>query len=71
MIAVNVNEEAALDGIYVIRSSLTGTEVSAEEAVRHYKALSQVERAFRSMKTMDLEIRPIRHYQENRVRTIC
>jgi transposase len=65
----NVNEEAALDGIYVIRSSLTGTELSAEEAVRHYKALSQVERAFRSMKTMDLEIRPIRHYQENRVRT--
>ena len=65
----NVNEEAALDGIYVIRSSLTGTEVSAEEAVRHYKALSQVERAFRSMKTLDLEIRPIRHYQENRVRT--
>ena len=66
---VNVNEEAALDGIYVIRSSLTGTEVSAEEAVRYYKSLSQVERAFRSMKTMALEIRPIRHYQENRVRT--
>lgn len=65
----NVNNEAALDGIYVIRSSLTGTELSADEAVRHYKALSQVERAFRSMKTMDLEIRPIRHYQENRVRT--
>ena len=64
-----VNEEASLDGIYVIRSSLTGTELSAEEAVRHYKALSQVERAFRSMKTMDLEVRPIRHYQENRVRT--
>lgn len=65
----HVDEEAALDGIYVIRSSLTGTEVSAEEAVRYYKSLSQVERAFRSMKTMDLEIRPIRHYQENRVRT--
>lgn len=67
--AVKVSEEAALDGIYVIRSSLTGAEVSAEEAVRHYKALSQVERAFRSMKTMDLEVRPIRHYHENRVRT--
>ena len=65
----HVDEEAALDGIYVIRTSLTGTEVSAEEAVRYYKSLSQVERAFRSMKTMDLEIRPIRHYQENRVRT--
>jgi len=60
--------EAALDGIYVIRTSLE-EELSAADAVRHYKALSQVERAFRSIKTMDLEIRPIRHYQEQRVRT--
>ena len=37
--------------------------------MRHYKALSQVERAFRSIKTMDLEVRPIRHYQEQRVRS--
>jgi transposase len=63
-----VNAEAALDGIYVIRTSLE-EELSAADAVRHYKALSQVERAFRSIKTMDLEIRPIRHYQEQRVRT--
>jgi len=63
-----VNAEAALDGIYVIRTSL-GEKLSAADAVRHYKALSQVERAFRSIKTMDLEIRPIRHYQEQRVRT--
>ena len=62
-----VSAEAALDGIYVIRTSLAG-ELSAEDAVRHYKALSQVERAFRSIKTMDLEIRPIHHYQEQRVR---
>jgi len=59
--------EAALDGIYVIRTSLAD-ELSAEDAVRHYKALSQVERAFRSIKTMDLEVRPIHHYQERRVR---
>jgi len=63
-----VAEEAALDGIYVIRTSLTD-EVSAADAVRYYKGLSQVERAFRSIKTTDLEVRPIRHYQENRVRT--
>ena len=63
-----VTEEAALDGIYVIRTSLED-ELSAADAVRHYKALSQVERAFRSIKTTDLEVRPIRHYQENRVRT--
>ena len=62
-----VSAEAALDGIYVIRTSLAD-ELSAEEAVRHYKALSQVERAFRSIKTMDLEVRPIHHYQERRVR---
>jgi hypothetical protein len=61
-----VSAEAALDGIYVIRTSLA--DLSAEDAVRHYKALSQVERAFRSIKTMDLEVRPIHHYQEQRVR---
>jgi len=62
-----VSAEAALDGLYVIRTSLAD-ELSAEDAVRHYKALSQVERAFRSIKTMDLEVRPIHHYQEQRVR---
>jgi transposase len=62
-----VSEETALDGIYVIRTSLTDT-LSAEDAVRHYKELSQVERAFRSIKTTDLEVRPIRHYQEQRVK---
>lgn len=62
-----VSTEAALDGIYVIRTSLAD-ELSAEDAVRHYKALSQVERAFRSIKTMDLEVRPIHHHLEQRVR---
>jgi len=63
-----VHAEAALDGIYVIRTSVAD-DLSAEDAVRHYKALSQVERAFRSIKTMDLEVRPIHHYQEQRVRS--
>jgi len=62
-----VSAEAALDGLYVIRTSLAD-KLSAEDTVRHYKALSQVERAFRSIKTMDLEVRPIHHYQEQRVR---
>ena len=66
--AEKVSAEAVLDGIYVIRTSLAD-ELSAEDAVRHYKSLSQVERAFRSIKTMDLEVRPIHHYQEQRVRT--
>ncbi len=61
-----VNEEAALDGIYVIRTSLE--ELSAADAVRHYKSLSQVERAFRSIKTMDLEVRPINYHLEKRVK---
>ena len=63
-----ITAEAALDGIYVIRTS-AADELSAEDAVRHYKALSQVERAFRSIKTMDLDVRPIHHYQEQRVRS--
>jgi transposase len=60
--------EAALDGLYVIRTSLDTPRISADEAVRSYKRLSSVERAFRSMKTMDLHIRPIRHRLETRVR---
>ncbi len=63
-----VAAEAALDGIYVIRTSLSKTEMSAPEAVRSYKALSEVERAFRTLKTIDLEVRPIHHRLANRVR---
>lgn len=59
---------AALDGLYVIRTSLSEEQMSAEDAVRTYKKLGQVERAFRSFKTMDLEIRPIHHRLEQRVR---
>jgi transposase len=60
--------EAALDGLYVIRSSVPKKQMTSAEAVRSYKALAEVERAFRSMKTIDLHIRPIHHHLEGRVR---
>ena len=63
-----VRAEAALDGIYVIRTSLPADVVSAEDAVRHYKRLTRVERAFRSIKTVDLRVRPIYHWNSDRVR---
>jgi transposase len=63
-----VAAEAALDGIYVIRTSLKKTEMNADGTVRSYKRLSGVERVFRSIKSVDLNIRPIRHRLENRVR---
>ncbi len=63
-----VAAEAALDGIYVIRTSVSSARLDAAEAVRHYKRLSDVERAFRSLKTIDLKVRPIRHRLEERVR---
>lgn len=63
-----VQAEAALDGIYVVRTSLPKDRISAEDAVRSYKSLSGVERAFRSLKSIDLLVRPIRHRLEDRVR---
>ena len=63
-----VAAEAALDGIYVVRTSLPQERISSEDTVRSYKLLGQVERAFRSLKTLDLEVRPIRHHLEDRVR---
>lgn len=63
-----VAAEAALDGIYVIRTSLSESRMNAEETVRSYKLLSQVERAFRAFKSIDLRVRPIRHRLEDRVR---
>ena len=60
--------EAAMDGIYVLRTSVGQERLSAEETLRQYKNLSQVERAFRSLKTLDLKVRPIHHHLENRVR---
>lgn len=63
-----IAEEAALDGLYVIRTSVPQEALGAESTVRAYKDLSKVERAFRSLKTVDLKIRPIYHHQEDRVR---
>jgi transposase len=63
-----IDAEAALDGIYVIRTSVLPDAASAEQAVRHYKSLSMVERVFRSTKSVDLKIRPIHHHLADRVR---
>ena len=63
-----IAQEAALDGVYVIRTSVPETELTAEDTIRAYKALSGVERAFRSCKTVDLRVRPIYHYLAARVR---
>jgi hypothetical protein len=60
--------EAALDGLYVIRTSLPEAAIGAADAVSAYKSLSQVERAFRSLKSVDLDIRPIHHWLSGRVR---
>ena len=64
-----IEEEAVLDGLYVVRTDVTADELSAEEVVSTYKSLSVVERAFRTMKTVDLKLRPIHHRREDRVRT--
>jgi hypothetical protein len=66
--AARIEREAALDGIYVIRTSVSAELLSAEDAVRHYKSLAVVERAFRSFKTVDLKVRPIHHHLAARVR---
>jgi transposase len=64
----NIEREAALDGIYVIRTSVPAETLSSEKVVERYKGLSDVERAFRSLKSVDLKIRPIYHYLADRVR---
>jgi hypothetical protein len=63
-----IDTEASLDGIYVVRTSVSEDELSARDAVRSYKSLSAVERAFRSYKTVDLHVRPIYHQLPERVR---
>lgn len=64
----SIAAEAALDGLYIIRTSVQAQRMDAPTCVRTYKSLAQVERAFRSIKTMDLKVRPIHHHLENRVR---
>ena len=63
----SITAEAALDGIYVLRTSVAASDLDSGEVVSSYKALAQVERAFRAFNT-DLDIRPIRHRTEDRVR---
>jgi transposase len=64
----SIAAEAALDGIYIIRTSVRAAQMDAPDCVRNYKALANVERAFRSLKTVDLKVRPIHHRTADRVR---
>ena len=66
--AASIAAEAALDGLYVIRTSLSESELDDQGAVRAYKRLSAVERAFRSLKSVDLKVRPVFHRTAERVR---
>jgi len=63
-----IAEEAALDGLYVIRTSVDAARLPAAATVQSYKRLAEVERAFRSLKTVDLHVRPIHHRKPDRVR---
>ena len=63
-----IEAEAAMDGLYVIRTSLPAAQLDANATVAAYKSLAHVERAFRSIKTVDLNVRPVFHYNEQRVR---
>ncbi|NJK66572.1 MAG: IS1634 family transposase [Microcoleus sp. CSU_2_2] len=64
----SIENEAALDGLYVIRTTVESEVLSPTETVRAYKSLSQVEQAFRSFKTVDLKVRPIYHRLGDRVK---
>ena len=60
--------EARLDGIYIVRTSLPADKVGSEQAVAAYKSLALVERAFRTLKGVDMQVRPIYHWLSTRVR---
>ena len=64
----SIAHEAALDGVYVIHTSLAAGDLSAPDCVRSYRALTRVERAFRTLQTADLQVRPIHHRLADRVR---
>jgi len=64
----SIQREAYSDGIYIVRTSEDPTMLSAEDTVRTYKSLGQVEQAFRCIKGLDLQVRPIRHRTEPHVR---
>jgi transposase len=63
-----ISAEAALDGVYIIRTSVAAAQMDTADCVRNYKSLANVERAFRSLKTIDLKVRPIHHRTADRVR---
>lgn len=63
-----IQAEAALDAIYVIRTSVPATQMDAAQVVATYKSLAHVERDFRSLKTIDLDLRPIHHYTATRAK---
>lgn len=63
-----IDAEAALDGVYLVRTSVAADQLTAGEVVEAYKRLRLVEASFRSLKTVDLELRPIHHRREQRVR---
>jgi len=65
----SIAAEAALDGLYIIRTSVPAQQMEAADCVRNYKSLATVERAFRSLKTIDLKVRPIHHRLAERVRS--
>ena len=64
-----ITSGSSLDGIYVIRTSLSQDEMSTADTVRAYKGLSRAERAFRILKSIDLQIRPIFHWTSNRIKS--
>jgi transposase len=64
-----IREEAALDGLYVVRSSVDKQQMNSEQVVETYKSLAKVERAFRCLKTVDLSLRPIYHRNDDRIRS--
>ena len=64
----DIDREAAVDGFHIVRTDQDAESLSAEDAVRSYKNLARVERAFRCLKTVDLRVRPIHHRAEKRVR---
>lgn len=64
-----IREEAALDGLYVVRSSVDTQRMNSGRLVETYKSLAKVERAFRCMKTVDLSLRPIYHRNDDRIRS--
>jgi DDE family transposase len=66
--AAAIATEAALDGFYVLRTNVPAEHLGTADAVRAYKSLARVERAFRSLKTVDLELRPVFHWAAPRVR---